>query len=97
MNKTCVKVLFLSRLTWIQEGLKWWRLHPETMATSDMDIINNNNNNNIYIVCLHAIGRVGLEQARDSYEIVFTVSTFVFGVHYYMYDLIFPCSYMSDL
>ena len=69
----------------------------QTMATSDMDIINNNNNNNIYIVCLHAIGRVGLEQARDSYEIVFTVSTFVFGVHYYMYDLIFPCSYMSDL
>ena len=39
MNKTCVKVLFLSRLTWIQEGLKWWRLHPETMATSDMDVI----------------------------------------------------------
>ena len=39
MSKTCVKVLVLSRLTWIQEGLKWWRLHPETMATSDMDVI----------------------------------------------------------
>ena len=27
---------------------------------------------------------------------MFTVSTFVFGVRYYMYDLIFPCSYMSE-
>ena len=44
-----MKVLFLSRLTWIQEGLKWWRLHPETMATSDMDVIY------IYIIYIYSI------------------------------------------
>ena len=33
VNKTCVEVLFLSRLTWIQERLKWWRLHPGLAST----------------------------------------------------------------
>ena len=28
-----VEVLFLSRLTWIQERLKWWRLHPGLAST----------------------------------------------------------------
>ena len=33
VNKTSVEVLFLSRLTWIQERLKWWMLHPGLAST----------------------------------------------------------------
>ena len=33
MNKTSVEFLFLSRLTWIQERLKWWRPHLGLAST----------------------------------------------------------------